>query len=254
MADVMDTAAAVSRLRADEARLPPGSRLFDDPYAELFAGGPELDELFARFVSVPFMREQIRLRTRFIDDAVRAGLASGIAQVVLLGVGFDCRALRMAEIAERALPVFEVDFAPQLERKRAILDAAGVRVPERVKSIACDLVDEGFVAPLANALVGAGFRRGEAAMFVWEGVVGYIDDPVVERTLGFVRSIGGGSSRVVLNYPLGRFTGGRLAELLEAAGLVLLEESSLDLVHRRHLPGEPPPGGDLFRVAVARVV
>jgi hypothetical protein len=30
-----------------------------------------------------------------------------------------------------------------------------------------------------------------------------------------------------------------------------VEDLDLAAVHRRYLPGEPPPGGELFRIAVA---
>src|SRR5262249_62051874 len=114
MRDVADTAVTVARIRAEEATLPAGERLFDDPYAQLFTQGDA--EVDARFEAVPYFREAIRLRTRLIDDFVRASLAAGVAQIVILGVGFDCRAERMAEIASSRASVFEVDFPAQLAR------------------------------------------------------------------------------------------------------------------------------------------
>ncbi len=108
--EITDTAAAVARVRSWESQLPEEQRLFEDPYAHLFAGGEAADEAVQRFLSAPIFREHIRLRTRFIDDAVRAALAAGIAQVVNLGVGFDCRTLRLTEIAEHDAQVFEVDL------------------------------------------------------------------------------------------------------------------------------------------------
>jgi methyltransferase (TIGR00027 family) len=127
--EITDTAAAVARVRSWESQLPEGERLFEDPYAHLFAGGEAAEEAVQRFLSAPIFREHIRLRTRFIDDAVRAAIAAGIAQVVNLGVGFDCRTLRLAEIAEHDAQVFEVDLGAQVERKAAILGAAGIAMP-----------------------------------------------------------------------------------------------------------------------------
>ncbi len=93
--EITDTAAAVARVRSWESQLPEGQRLFDDPYARLFGGGEAADEAVERFLSAPIFREHVRLRTRFIDDAVRAALAAGLTQIVNLGVGFDCRTLRL---------------------------------------------------------------------------------------------------------------------------------------------------------------
>ena len=126
--EVTDTAAAIARVRSWENQLPEEQRLFEDPYAHLFGGGAAADEAVALFLSAPIFRDHVRLRTRFIDDAVRAALAAGIKQVVNLGVGFDCRTLRLAEITQQSARVFEVDFAAQLDRKVSILGAAGAGV------------------------------------------------------------------------------------------------------------------------------
>src|SRR5262245_22899442 len=113
--EVTDTAAAVARVRSWESELPEEQRLFEDPYARLFVGGAAADEAVQLFLSAPIFREHVRLRTRFIDDALRAALAAGLKQVVNLGVGFDTRTLRLPEIAEQGAQVYEVDFAAQLE-------------------------------------------------------------------------------------------------------------------------------------------
>jgi hypothetical protein len=93
MADVMDTAAAVAWMRAREADLPAGDRLFDDPFARLFARGPAECDATALMLQAPFMRESIRIRTRYIDDALRAGLRAGVRQVLILGYPNDCLGL-----------------------------------------------------------------------------------------------------------------------------------------------------------------
>src|SRR5262245_49744388 len=113
--EVTDTAAAIARVRSWERELPEGERLFDDPYAHLFADGAAADEAVALFLSAPLFRCHIRLRTRFIDDAVRAALADDVKQIVNLGAGFDCRALRLTEIPAAGAQVYEVDFASQLD-------------------------------------------------------------------------------------------------------------------------------------------
>src|SRR5438045_1322986 len=124
--DVTDTAAAIARVRSWERDLPEHERLFDDPYAHLFGGGPAADEAVRLFLSAPLFRCHIRLRTRFIDDAVRAALADDVQQVVNLGAGFDCRTLRLREIAATHAEAYEVDYAAQLDRKMQILADAGV--------------------------------------------------------------------------------------------------------------------------------
>jgi methyltransferase (TIGR00027 family) len=248
----MDTAAAIARVREEEGLLPPGQRLFEDPFARLFRGDADAEEVTARFFTVPFFREGIRLRTRFIDDVVRDALGAGLRQVVLLGAGFDCRALRLPEIAQHGALVFEVDFAPQLEKKRAVLAEAGVTIPPWVRHVPCDLADPAFEARLIGDLARTGFHRG-GACFVWEGVVGYLDDAAIDRSLGFMARAGGPGSRAVFNYTAFRFEPAALALRVTAAGFTAVDDTDFGALYRRYLGGGPPAGGEGFRIAVARI-
>jgi methyltransferase (TIGR00027 family) len=121
---IADTAFSIAEVRAAESGLPPKERLFDDPYARHFlAAGAHAREATDRYLALPFFRDGIRLRTRFIDDEVRAALRAGARQLVLLGAGFDARGIRLAEATTAGVATFEVDTPEQLERKRACLEA-----------------------------------------------------------------------------------------------------------------------------------
>lgn len=137
---VADTAFSIAIVRAEEDSRPDGERLFTDPYAAAFAAlGAHAAESAKRFLDLPFFRDGIRLRTRYLDDCVRDGLAAGLDQVVLLGAGFDARGLRMKEIETHRARVFEVDTPYQLARKQEALANAGVELPPQiVESVAGD--------------------------------------------------------------------------------------------------------------------
>src|SRR5262249_1835780 len=152
-----------------------------------------------RFMALPFFRDGIRLRTRFLDDAVREGLAAGINQVVLLGAGFNARGLRMPEIPARGAKVYEVDPPGQLERKGEILRAAGVALPPWIEYVSSDFAAD-FGDTLLASLEARGFRRGGGAIFVWEGVIGYIDANAVDRSLAFMVRAGGAGTRVAFTF------------------------------------------------------
>jgi methyltransferase (TIGR00027 family) len=249
--DVTDTAAAIARVRAEEHDRPEAERLFDDPYAHLFAGGPAADEAMQLFLSAPIFRCHIRIRTRFIDDAVRAALAAGVRQIVNLGAGFDSRALRLAEIAAAEADVYEVDFATQLQRKREILGQAGIASPPFAHPVPADFTAEGFELALAAELRAAGFDRTRPAIVICDGVFGYLDDAACDRMLRWVAGIGSTTSRLVFNYPVSRFDPDELAPRVRMAGFVWIDDASLADVYGRYFSDDPPPHGDLYRLAVA---
>jgi methyltransferase (TIGR00027 family) len=251
MVTVADTAFSIAALRAQETALPEAERLFEDPYAHLFRPeAAEVIEATQRFLDLPLFREGVRLRTRFIDDAVNQGIADGLRQVVIVGTGFDTRALRMPALAD--ICVFEVDFADQLERKRAFLTSGGVSLPDRVSYVPCKF--EGDFGPrLLEDLEAHGFRRGTGAMFVWEGVIGYVDGPGIDRSLAIMANAGGPGTRVVFTRAQPAIDPDSLEQRTERAGFTSVEDIGCDELWRRHLSGDPHPHTAISRIAIARM-
>jgi methyltransferase (TIGR00027 family) len=247
-----DTAFTMATIRAEEALRPVGERLFEDPYAALFAArGAHANEGTQRFLALPNFRDGIRLRTRYVDDAVRDGLTAGLAQVVLLGAGFDTRGLRLREIVERRAAVFEVDTPVQIERKREVLREAGVTPPTAIAYVPFDFDAPNLETALPAALAAYGFDDHRGALFVWEGVIGYISPAAVDRTLRLVARICGPDGRLVFTYGEGTFAPSTAVESTATAGFQRCDEESVDVVWRRYLAGDPPPGLSIAKVATA---
>ena len=80
-------------------------------------------------------------------DYIRAGTGAGLCGLplavievnrwiaLILGAGFDCRALRLTELAD--IPVFEVDRAPMLALKEHVLGEAS-QMGRRVHRVGVD--------------------------------------------------------------------------------------------------------------------
>ncbi|HEY1693354.1 MAG TPA: SAM-dependent methyltransferase [Polyangiaceae bacterium] len=252
---VADTAFSIARVRAEESDRPEGERLFVDPYASAFAvAGAHAAENTQRFLDLPFFRDGVRLRTRFLDDCVRDALAGGLDQVVLLGAGFDARGLRMAEVAARRASVFEVDTPHQLERKRRALESARVALPDNVVYVPFDFDTADFDGELAGALDAADFRAGAGAIFVWEGVIGYVDDAAVDQSLRFMARAGGPGTRVAFTFADEAFFGQEtMVARTKRCGFASCEDVSGDRLWRRYLPGEPHPNAWVTKVGLASV-
>ncbi|MGH7899715.1 MAG: SAM-dependent methyltransferase [Candidatus Binatia bacterium] len=253
--EVTDTATIIARVRAAESELPPGARLFVDPFAHLFASDAEPDVLDEQLTSLPFFREQVRARTRFIDDFVLEGVSGGARQIVILGAGFDCRALRLRAIAETGSRVYEVDFPSQLETKRRALAAGGVAIPDHLRLVGCDFNAAGFESSLTAGLVAAGFSGGALTLFLWEGVITYLEPGEIERMLCWMARAGARGSRVVFNYTVNLLAGNTVESMSargEAAGFSSVDDRSVGAVYRHYVRAEPPSEvADLFRLAVA---
>jgi methyltransferase (TIGR00027 family) len=252
---VADTAFSIAVVRAEEADRPAAERLFTDPYASVFAAlGAEAAENTKRFLELPFFRDGVRLRTKYLDDCVRKGLEAGLTQLVLLGAGFDARGLRMAELETHRVAVFEVDTPEQLARKRRALTGAGIRMPERIVHVPFDFDTPDVESELSGALEMAGFRPGAGAMFVWEGVIGYIDDATIDQCLRFMAAAGGPGSRVAFTFADEAYLGMEpLAPRTKRSGFTTFESVASDELWRRYLPGDPHPSAWVTKVGLATV-
>lgn len=239
MAGVSDTAYAIATMRALEAERPERERLFEDPFARIFAeAGAHAEAGTKLFLSLPFFHDGVRLRTRFVDNAVREALADGLRQVVLLGAGFDMRAQRMPEIAGSGARVFEVDVPEALSTKRALLEAAGVESPDHVARVAADFLDRDLPAKLRTDLEAHGHRVGEGTLFVLEGVVAYLDAPAVERTFQLAGALG---TRLVFDFAPTAFEPDPAEARTRRAGFSRFEQVGFDVLWRRYMPQAGPP-------------
>jgi methyltransferase (TIGR00027 family) len=245
-----DTAFSIAAVRAEEALRPQHERLFEDPYASLFrALGAHADEGTKRYLDLPFFRDGIRLRTRFIDDVLRGALDNGLDQIVLLGAGFDARAFRIPEIAARGARVYEIDLADQLRQKRDVLVAAGVTLPAAISYIPCDLTAD-YEDTLTRALDDAGFARNRPAVVIWEGVTTYIGVAATDRSLRFMATLLSARSDVVFDVGTSFFPSSVTEHVIDA-GFSSCDSHGADELWRRYLTGEPHPGAAMFRMVVA---
>jgi methyltransferase (TIGR00027 family) len=195
------TAEAVTMARALEHLKPPAQRVVDDPWAHMFLSRPARRAL-AAWSGGPVGRvlgrlgvtgtTYVPLRHRFIDEHLAAALDAGVAQVVLLGAGYDTRAYRFAgQLAGR--PVFEVDLAPISRAKAATIARHRQQFPDAdVRRVEIDFETQA----LSDVLPDAGFDVGEPTFFTWEGVPMYLTRAAVTATLDAVHDLSGAGSQI----------------------------------------------------------
>jgi len=224
----------------------------------------------------PGVRSSVVARTRLIDDVMATSLGGHIAQLVILGAGFDARAYRLPRLHD--VTVFEVDHPDTQAAKRKVLERILSAPPTHVRFVAIDFDQQKLDAVMA----AAGYRESERTFILWEGVTNYLTEAAVDTTLRWCSRASSGSlllftyiHRDVLTKP-GAFVGTKnLFASLESAGERLtfgIEPSELPKIlaarglslecdvgateYRERYFGEAARkirGHEFYRIALARV-
>jgi len=217
------TAAWVAACRSYGSLLPDHVRLADDPYGARFA--PEaplglapdrvpLDPRFPGALAVKWLMPlrrwvmYMQVRTRVIDDVLLEFVRDGGRQVVLLGAGFDCRALRFAGELDGAT-VFEVDHPATQGHKQRVLGDEGLAAP--VRYLTWDF-EARPLAELPAALAAIGHDPAAPTLTIWEGVTMYLSERAIDETVRTVRAMSAPGSAMAITYVT--------REVIERPGLV----------------------------------
>jgi len=131
------------------------------------------------------MGTETRARQTFFDSVVDRYLPD-MAQLVILGAGFDTRAFNLPK--EGRVRSFEVDAPKTLAVKRETLQKAGIATTG-VTFVAADFGKEDWL----TRLVEAGFDPGQPTLFIWEGVIMYLEREAAEASLRKIASTAKGS-------------------------------------------------------------
>jgi methyltransferase (TIGR00027 family) len=142
------------------------------------------------------LRRHLAVRTAFFDSETLQAVRGGVQQVVIVGAGYDGRALRFASPEVRW---FEVDHPATQADKRARLAGIGA-LSVRTTFVAVDLVHDDLMA----ALGGAGFDTTRSSLFVVEGLLGYLPRPVTSDLFQHLHDLAGIGSRLAVAFPTKR--------------------------------------------------
>ncbi len=228
------TARFTAAARAQESARP--DALFRDPFAADFAG-VEGQRWLAQ------LRPEASLwpiiRTRFLDDLARSCLADHpVAQVVLVGAGFDARAYRLGWPA--ATWLFELDQPAVLAEKARVLRAIGATCLCRRTALSVDLRQD-----WEQDLLGAGFCPDIPALWLVEGLCMYLDETAAQHLLAAISDLAAPASALGLDIPTHSLRGHTVtdpAEWLRPWGWSATVETLGDAA-RRYGRWPPLPGG-----------
>lgn len=143
----------------------------------------------------PGIYEYVIARTKVMDAVFVEALEARFAQIVLLGAGFDTRALRFTD-RNQGTKIFELDVATTQQPKIEILLKKKLSLPAELVFVPIDFNKE----DLFEVLSKAGYQDGQKNLFLWEGVTMYLSAQAVDSTLQFIRRHAASESRVVFDY------------------------------------------------------
>ena len=187
----------MATIRALEVQKPSSARICYDPFARQFADpwSFAIHRILAEMIErrAPGFIGFIVSRCRYIDDILEKCLDIGIEQVVILGAGLDSRAYRFERLKGQGR-VFEVDEPTTQAAKIARVKRIFGEVPGHVTYVPID-----FNGETLDKLVESGYQRGSKSLFIWEGVVAYLQPEAVDATLAWVRSNSAPGSVIVFD-------------------------------------------------------
>jgi methyltransferase (TIGR00027 family) len=188
------TALMIARQRAAHQVLDHGSILHDTFAMKIlredekdvlqFANGHPLASIGRLFTAA---------RSRIAEDALLRAVERGIRQIAILGAGLDTFALRNPHGA-RQIRIYEVDHPATQAWKRQRLAEAQIALPPWLILVPVDFERD----DVGEKLVAAGFQQNSPAFFTWLGVVPYLTQDAIGRTLDCILSIQ--NSEVVFDY------------------------------------------------------
>lgn len=170
--NVSGTAFVVAEYRAEENR--EATPLYKDPVVELFLNEDSRQAAGRVAAKFPPVKDMVKIRTKYFDDALERHLLLEFPQVVILGAGLDTRAVRKQTAG---VAYFEIDDPATMKLKRSrYLER---KIEANVKLISGNYVTDGVIGLLERN----GFQFDLPTYFIWEGNVMYLPIDTVRQLL-----------------------------------------------------------------------
>ncbi len=143
----------------------------------------------------------ILVRDQLTVDDLKAFVAGGGRQYVLLGAGFDSIALRRPDWL-RGVNIIEVDHPATQAVKLARMAGSGARLPlPDFEAVPVDFEREN----LSEGLAHSSFDASQPSFFAWQGVIYYLTASAIADTLQHLAALSAPGSELVFDFLLPSF-------------------------------------------------
>jgi len=154
-----------------------------------------LRRLLTRIMGPKGVYEWVIARTRYIDEIFEKALSSGCVQALIIGAGFDSRAIRF-NTSERGTKVFELDAAPTQEAKLQQYRDRDIAVPPNVTFVPINFDRESIPEKLKEV----DFCAAAKTLVIAEGLFQYLKPDAALAVLQTIKDLTGPGSWLVFDY------------------------------------------------------
>lgn len=259
-------------------------RLFSDPYAIHFIDSKLRlatrlypFSIFTKYINntinkkIPGALSSGIARTKYIDSLLENAVSNGVKQVIILGAGFDTRAVRLDFL--KNIPVIEIDHPNTSNFKAEIYKKRIGQVPANVTFLQIDFNEQN----LDELALKHNLDFSKSTAIIWEGVTNYLTKEAVKSTFSFISKFANNSHIIftyvhkdILQNPASFLGGKKLLEdlkkieehwtfgflpeelpiYLNQFGIELKEDLGADEYRAKFLPKRPEKGYEFYRTAI----
>lgn len=279
------TAQYMALFRALETERDSNDKLFSDHYAVhfleaklRFAARMSKYSIIRKYINntiqkkIPGAFSSAIARTKYIDDLLQSTITNGVKQVIILGAGFDTRALRLPFL--ESIPVIEIDHPNTSNFKTTTYKN---RIGPLSKNIEFYQIDFNKQS-LEGLAEQNNFDFTKPTTVIWEGVTNYLTEDAIKSTFGFISKFTK-NSHVIFTYVHKKiledpssFLGGEklladldkleekwtfgfqpeeLSNYLKSFDMMVIEDMGATEYRAKYLPNRAENGYEFYRVAIA---
>jgi len=160
---------------------------------------------------IPGAVNYIQIRTKYFDRSLERWLKKyNNSQVVIIGAGFDSRAIRFKELAGDGTVFYELDLKAMLEYKDNILTQ--INHPRNSK--------ENIYVPInlhtddiSTSLINNKFDKNKNTIFLLEGISFFIEPKQIKKLLFSLKNLVNGNISITLDYAFQDYIEGNIEYL-----------------------------------------
>jgi methyltransferase (TIGR00027 family) len=135
-------------------------------------------------------------RTKYIDSIFKDAIKNGFEQILIMGAGFDSRAIRFLNSNRSNIKVYEIDTSHTLNSKIRQLKKRGINIPVNNIYISIDFNKE----DLRTRLWDYKFEPNKKTLFLLEGITMYLSHDAIDDTFKVIYDYSAPGSLIVFDY------------------------------------------------------